>query len=234
MALAYTEDTEWRNRAEFVKGQEAVRQVCGRAAECYAACGVHAAAQVPPLPPLRLLPAGFELSLLAPISIAAATSHVVCPAAPCPADQQAALGGCKLSPPRHRPPQFLRRKWEREQGYVLRKYLWAFQVGVVLLLFGKPQLLLRPLQPLFGKLRKYVVAYQVGVVLLLFGKRQTVQVPVGLPGVSIPAWLCAARVLFVPGKRGTGVACMCAAHPLLLLQRARHEPHASCVAAAEQ
>lgn len=29
MALAYTEDTEWRNRAEFVKGREAVRQVCG-------------------------------------------------------------------------------------------------------------------------------------------------------------------------------------------------------------
>lgn len=25
--------------------------------------------------------------------------------------------------------QFLRRKWEREQGYVLRKYLFAFQVG---------------------------------------------------------------------------------------------------------
>ena len=29
VALAYTEDTEWRNRAEFVKGREAVRQVCG-------------------------------------------------------------------------------------------------------------------------------------------------------------------------------------------------------------
>lgn len=27
VALAYTEDTEWRNRAEFVKGREAVRQV---------------------------------------------------------------------------------------------------------------------------------------------------------------------------------------------------------------
>ncbi|KAI7843266.1 hypothetical protein COHA_003099 [Chlorella ohadii] len=48
VALAYTEDTEWRNRAEFVQGREAVRQ-------------------------------------------------------------------------------FLRRKWEREQGYVLRKYLFAFQ-----------------------------------------------------------------------------------------------------------
>ncbi|PRW60669.1 histidine kinase [Chlorella sorokiniana] len=48
VALAYTEDTEWRNRAEFVKGREAVRQ-------------------------------------------------------------------------------FLRRKWEREQGYVLRKYLFAYQ-----------------------------------------------------------------------------------------------------------
>ncbi|KAL4434163.1 hypothetical protein ABPG75_000604 [Micractinium tetrahymenae] len=46
IALAYTEDTEWRNRAEFVKGRDAVRE-------------------------------------------------------------------------------FLRKKWEREQGYVLRKYLFA-------------------------------------------------------------------------------------------------------------
>lgn len=27
VALAYTEDTEWRNRAEFVKGREAVQEV---------------------------------------------------------------------------------------------------------------------------------------------------------------------------------------------------------------
>lgn len=27
IALAYTEDTEWRNRAEFVKGRDAVREV---------------------------------------------------------------------------------------------------------------------------------------------------------------------------------------------------------------
>ncbi len=27
VALAYTEDTEWRNRAEFIKGRDAVREV---------------------------------------------------------------------------------------------------------------------------------------------------------------------------------------------------------------
>ncbi len=28
VALAYTENSEWRNRAEFIKGRGAIREVC--------------------------------------------------------------------------------------------------------------------------------------------------------------------------------------------------------------
>eukprot|EP00879_Flechtneria_rotunda_P004174 GHRR01004422.1.p1 GENE.GHRR01004422.1~~GHRR01004422.1.p1 ORF type:complete len:188 (+),score=36.68 GHRR01004422.1:546-1109(+) len=56
VALAYTEDSEWRNRAEFVKGRDAIRE-------------------------------------------------------------------------------FLRRKWAREQGYKLRKYLWAYHENRIAVCF---------------------------------------------------------------------------------------------------
>jgi uncharacterized protein (TIGR02246 family) len=35
VALAYSEDSEWRNRAEFVKGRDAIREVRAGAVCCF-------------------------------------------------------------------------------------------------------------------------------------------------------------------------------------------------------
>ena len=91
VALAYTEDSEWRNRAEYVRGRDAIREVGGGAGGCgcrwvgTGGCVVHACG---------------------------ASQHTRAPPRPRP----------HPAPARS---QFLRRKWEREQGYRLRKYLWA-------------------------------------------------------------------------------------------------------------
>lgn len=39
VALAYTEDSEWRNRAEFLKGREAIKEVSGMHVT-WTCCGV--------------------------------------------------------------------------------------------------------------------------------------------------------------------------------------------------
>ena len=40
VALAYTEDSQWRNRAEFLQGRDAIREV-NKAFSCHAKAPVH-------------------------------------------------------------------------------------------------------------------------------------------------------------------------------------------------
>jgi nuclear transport factor 2 (NTF2) superfamily protein len=88
VALAYTEDSEWRNRAEFLKGRAAIRdvRVLLGAGLGGAAAGRRRPGQTHSNPKL--------------------TPHSLW-----------------LTPPL---PQFLQRKWAKEQGYRLRKYLFTF------------------------------------------------------------------------------------------------------------
>jgi nuclear transport factor 2 (NTF2) superfamily protein len=107
VALAYTEDTEWRNRAEFIKGRDAVREVRrgGGTAEWgnEGAAGQRQHGQGDR--------SGRCCQFLCNYTSTPPLRTALPPAVPPP------------------PPQFLCRKWEREQEYVLRKYLWAHNGG---------------------------------------------------------------------------------------------------------
>jgi nuclear transport factor 2 (NTF2) superfamily protein len=113
VALAYTEDSEWRNRGEFIKGRDAIREVC---LHCHMPHGNSTFQICTALPVVACTDASALLHMVKHCTSQQCVHPLVLRSVQSTASDVASAAAAV---------QFLRRKWAREHDYKLRKYLWA-------------------------------------------------------------------------------------------------------------